>query len=177
MKWIFLINNALFLSEFFGKLADEVIKKGDDCLVVFSSKVSEYEKRKFFPDGARCISAVDWCVENYQEDKKEFFGLSWKYFFPFFDRSGFLGLTYERSMKINQQAIQFFEFIFEKEKPDIIISEPPSGLFHQVALSFCDKNNASYIGLGASRFSGRIDVFDGGQSFLKFKETFDRIGD
>ena len=177
MKIVFLINSAHFLSEFFGKLSDEAIKRQDECIVVFSSKIAEYEKRKFFPEGVRFISAIDWCVENYQEDKKEFFGLSWKFFFPFFDRSGFLGLTHDRSLKITQQAIQFFEFIFEKEKPAIIISEPPSGMFHQVAHHFCKKNNASYIGLGASRFAGRIDVFNGDQSFLRFKKTFEEIGE
>ena len=34
---------------------------------------------------AKFISIVDWRVNNYKEDKQEFFGISWKDFFPFFD--------------------------------------------------------------------------------------------
>ena len=65
MKWCILINNAPNLSEFFGKLSDEIIKRGDDCLVVFGGKIAEYEKKKFFPNKAKFISAVDWCAGNY----------------------------------------------------------------------------------------------------------------
>ena len=66
MKWCFLINNFNVLPEFFGKLADQVLKEGDTCLVVFGSKIAEYEKKKFFPAGTNFISMVDWCVDHYQ---------------------------------------------------------------------------------------------------------------
>ena len=55
MKCVFLVNNASFLAEFFGKLADQVIKQGDDCLVITSSKIAEYGKKKFFPDRTAII--------------------------------------------------------------------------------------------------------------------------
>jgi hypothetical protein len=175
MKWCFLINNAPFLSEFFGKLSSEAIKGGDECLIVWSSKIAEYEKRKFFPDKAKFISAVDWCVSNYEGGKKEFFGLSWKDFFAFFDRNKILKFNYEKSIGITLQASQFFEFIFEKEKPDVIINEPPTGLLHKVASRFCERNNVPYLGFGGSRIDGRIDIYDLGFICQKYESTFQKL--
>lgn len=175
MKWLFLINNAPFLSEFFGKLSDEIIKRGDECLIVWGSKISEYEKKSFFPSKAKFISAVDWCVDNCQKVRKEFFGLSWKDFFPLFDRNSVLKLDYNKSIGTTLQAVQFFKFIFEKEKPDVIINEPPTGLFHQVAYHFCKKNNVPYFGFGSSRIDNRIDIYDLGFTCSKYERTFREI--
>lgn len=175
MKYCFLINNAAFLSEFFGKLASEIIKKGDNCFVILGGKITEYEKKKFFPNEAKFISVVDWRINNYRENEKEFFGLSWKDFFPLFDRNDALKLDYNKSIKTTLQVTQFFKFIFEKEKPDVVISESPSGLTHLVAYYFCQKNNAIYLGLGDSRLNNRIDVYDTEFTCLRYEETFKEI--
>src|SRR5947207_3233419 len=127
MKWCFLVSDFKALPEFFGKISKELIKGGDDCLVVFSSKIAEYEKKKFFPEGTRFISVVDWNIDNYQKDKKDFFGLSWKDFFPFFERNPVLKPDYNASIEITQQIVQFYKFLFEKERPDTIINELPTG--------------------------------------------------
>ena len=176
MKWCILINNAPNLSEFFGKLSGEIIKGGDDCLVVFGGKIAEYEKKKFFPNKAKFISAVDWCADNYEKGKKEFFGLSWKDFFPVFDRNDVLKFDYNKSIETILQTAQFFEFIFEKEKPDVVISEPPTGLIHQVAYHFCKKNNLPYFGFG-ERINNKIDIYDSGFTCLDYEKTFREIND
>lgn len=175
MKWCFLINNFQFLPEFFGKLASEIIKRGDDCLVILGGKITEYEKKKFFPNEAKFISVVDWHINNPKIGKEEFFGLSWKDFFPVFDRCGVLKIDYNKSIEITLQTIQFFEFIFEKEKPDVVISESPTGLAHLVAYYFCQKNNAVYLGLGDSKLNNRIDVYDKEFTCSKYETTFKEI--
>ena len=176
MKWLFLINNALFLSEFFGKLADEAIKQGDDCLVVWNSKVAEYGKKKFFPKEARFISKIDWCIENYKPDQKKFGDLSWKELFSAFDRINSTNFNYDNSLKMVSHLYQFFEFIFQKEKPDIIISELLTDLFHETAYYFCKTNNVPFLGLGNSIFDDRIEIFDP-KFYLKNEKNFKEIKD
>jgi len=175
MKWVFLINDAQFLPEFFGKLAHQVIEQKDECLVVMSSKIAEYKKKKLFPDKAKFISKIDWCINNYQKERKEFGNLSWKELFPAFDRYKSLNFNYSNSFGMVSQTYQFLEFIFQEEKPDIIISEPPAALFHEVAYYFCKKNNIPYIGLSGSRFNDRIDIYDSEFTFSKYKKTFEEI--
>ncbi|MFA5878105.1 MAG: hypothetical protein WC845_01940 [Candidatus Staskawiczbacteria bacterium] len=175
MKWCFLLNDAQFLPEFFGKLAFQTIKKGDECLVVMSSKIAEYRKKKFFPNEAKFISKIDWSIKNYQKGKKEFGKLSWKELFPAFDRYKSLNFNYNNSFNMVSQTYQFLEFIFQEEKPDIIISEPPAGLFHEVTYYFCKKNNIPYIGLSGSRFNDRIDIYDSEFTFSKYEKTFREI--
>ena len=177
MKWIFLVNNSLFLSEFFGKLSSQAIKQGDDCLVVWNSKVAEYGKKKFFPKEARFISKIDWCIKNYKPDQKEFGDLSWKELFSAFDRFKATNFNYDNSLKMISHLYQFFEFIFQTEKPDVIITEPPSGLFHEVAYYFCRKNNVPYLGMGGSRFNDRIEIYDEKFIYSKNEKTFKEIRD
>jgi len=176
MKWFFLLNNASFLAEFFGKLAHQPIERGDECLVVMNSKIAELGKKKFFPNNAKFISKVDWCAENYQKNKKEFSNLSWKELFPIFDRYSPRGFfNYNNSFNIVSQTYQFFEFIFNEYKPDAIVGEPPSGLFHEVAYYFCKKNNIPYIGMCGSRFENRIEVYDSEFTNSKYEKTFNEI--
>lgn len=176
MKWLFLINNSSFFPEFFAKLAEQTIAQGDECLIVMNSKIVEFTRKKVFPGNAKFISRVDWCIENYKPDRKEFGNLSWKEFFPTFDRykpTGFF--SYDVSFSVISQTYQFFEFLFLQEKPDIIIGEPPAGLFHEVAYNFCKINNKPYIGLGSSRFDDRIDIYDSDSASLKYEKTFKEI--
>jgi len=175
MKVVFLINNAHFLSEFFGKLVNEAVERQDDCLVVFSSKIAEYEKKKFFPAKAKFICAVDWYINDPNKNKEDSSGLPWKYFFPFFDRSGLPGIDYKKAVGLILQASHFFESIIAKERPDIIVSEPPAGLFHQIGQHLSKKNNVAYVGLGTSRMNNRIDIYDREPTFSRCKETFDGI--
>lgn len=176
MKWCFLINNFQVLPEFFGKLAGQALNKGDECLVVFSSKIAEFEKTKFFPAGAKLISMVDWFIDNYQEGKEDFFGVSWKDFFPLFERNPLLKLDYNKSIKTTLRIIQFYQFIFEKEKPDVIINEPPSGLGHLIAYYFSKKHNAKYLSFSDPRLDTTvIDVYDKKFTCSKYKETFEKL--
>ncbi len=178
MKWLFLTNNALFLSEFFGKLANEAMEQGDDCLVVWNSKVAEYGKKKFFPKEAKFISKIDWCIENYKPEQKEFGNLSWKELFSVFDRSkSTKNFSYDNSLKMVSHLYQFFKFVFQKEKPDVVIGESPTDLFHEVAFYFCKINNIPYVGLGGSRFNDRIELFDLKFTYSKNEESFKEIKD
>lgn len=176
MKWLFIVNNSSCFPEFFAKLAEQAIEQGDECLIAMNSKIIEFTKKKIFSDKAKFISRVDWCVKNYKPGQKEFGNLSWKEFFPTFDRykpSGFFG--YNNSFNVISQTYQFFEFLFLQEKPDVIIGEPPAGLFHEIAYNFCKINNAPYFGLGNSRFEGRLDIYDSEFTFSKYEKTFKEI--
>lgn len=176
MKWIFLVNNAPYLMEFLGKLAYQAIEE-DECIVAINSKIAEYGKKKFFPDRAKFVSKIDWCIGNYQKDKKEFGDLSWRELFLAFDRFKRLDFGYDNSLDMVSQLYQFFEALFGKEKPDVVVSEPPAGLFHEVAYYFCNINNIPYIGLCGSRFDHRIDVYDSEFTYSKYEKTFSEIKD
>lgn len=168
MKWLFLVNDNSYLMGFLGKLAGQVIKEGDDCLVVINSKIVEYQKKNLFPEGAKFVSKVDWLADNYQEDRKEYGDLSWREIFLY----KILDVNYDYYLKLASQLYQFFDFIFSKERPDLVISEPPAGLFHQVVYYFCRKNNIPYLGLGSSKFSDRIDIYDEDFTSSKYEKTF-----
>jgi len=85
IKWCFLVTYNPFM-QFCGKLAHQVVKEGDSCVLVFESKIAEYSKKQYFPGEAKSISKVDWCIKNYKKDQKDFGDLSWKEFFADFNR-------------------------------------------------------------------------------------------
>jgi len=175
MKWLFLVNNAPFLMEFWGKFAHQIKKEGDECVGIINSKIVEYEKKKYFSAKMKFISKIDWCIENYQKDKKEFGNLSWRELFIIFDRFKRLDFNYDNSLEMVSQLYQFFEFIFEKEKPDVIISETPSCLFNGIAYYFCQMNKVPYLGLITSRFRDRIDIYNLETTCSKYEKTFKGI--
>lgn len=177
MKILFLVNDAPFLIEFLGKIAFEAEKKGDEVLVVFNSKISEYKKKSFFPKNVKFISRIDWCIENYKLDKKteNYNELSWRELFPIFDRYKVLDFSFEKSFLMLSSTFKFFEFIFNAEKPDVVISEPPADFFHLIAMIFCQKKNVPYLGFGSSRFENRIDVYDKESTYSEYEKTFNKI--
>jgi hypothetical protein len=175
IKWVFLMNNAPFLMEFLGRFANEIINQGDECICVINSKLAEYDKKKFFPNKMKFISKIDWCIKNYRRDKKEFNDLSWRKVFFIFDRSKRLNFTYNNSLEMVSQLYQFFEFIFEKEKPDIILSEPVSGLFNGIAYHFSELKGLPYLGFLDSRFRDRIDIYDSEETYSEYAKTFIKL--
>ena len=175
MKWLFLINNASFLPEFLGKIAHQLIQEGEECLIVVNSKMAEYEKSGFFPRNAKMISKVDWCIKNYHSDKKDFGELSWRDLFTVYERFGLYHYDYEKSLEMANQLQQFFDYLFEKEKPDIVIGEPPAGLFGLAAYYFCQKNNIVFCGLAESRFPERIDIYDTYWTSSKYQKDFKEL--
>ena len=84
MKWCFLLDPA-YLIGFLSRLSQQVIKEGDECIVIANSKISEYELKKHFPKEVKLLSKVDWCLKNYKRNQEEFSDLSWKEFFSTFD--------------------------------------------------------------------------------------------
>ena len=177
MKWCFLLQDEFYSPEFFGKLSHQISKEGDECIVIVNSKIAEYDKEKYFPRNTRFLSKVDWCIENYQKQQKDKFdNLSWKEFFPTFNRkTKILNFDYNKSVGIISQLYQFFNFVFQKEKPDLVISEPPSNINNGIAYHFCKKNNVIYFGLMNSRFQRRIDVYDLEYTCSKYEELFRKI--
>jgi len=172
MKWLFLVNDNKYLMGFLGRLAHQVVSEGDECLVVINSKIVEYEKKSLFPEDAKFISKVDWLADNYKKGEKEFGDLSWREIFLY----KVLDINYDYFLKLASQLYQFFSFIFKEEKPDVVISEPPAGLFHQVVWLFCKKNSVPYLALGSSKFSDRIDIYDEDFTSSKYEETFSSLG-
>lgn len=175
MKWFFLVNDTQYLMEFLGKIAHQATAEGDECVVVINSKIAEYKKKKFFPDNVKFISRIDWCVKNYKKEQERFGSLSWKKLFSAFDRYKLLDFNYNSSFRMLSSTYQFFEFLFQKEKPDIIIGEIVSGLFHEIAYYFCKINNILYLGLRGSKFNNRIDIYDLKFTCSKYEKTFKEI--
>ncbi|MBI2053759.1 MAG: hypothetical protein HYT36_00270 [Candidatus Staskawiczbacteria bacterium] len=177
MKWLILVSDAPFMAEFFGKLAKEIKNQGDECLVVLNSKIAEYKKRELFFEDTKFISKVDWCVENYDKNKKDFENLSWRELFPIFDRYKSLDFNYQNSFSMLSETFQFFDYIFQTENPDVVISEPPADFFHLIARNFCKKHKIPYVGSGSSRFQNRIDIYDEESTFSQYEKTFKELKD
>lgn len=175
MKYCLLINDAPFLIEFLGKLSYEIIKGGEECVLVVNSKIAEYSKKQHFPKNIKIISKVDWAIGNYQKGEKNFDDLSWKEFFPDYDRVPVFKWDYEKSVESMNQMYQFFNFVFKTEKPDVLIHEPPANLFSLMGYHFCRIKNVKYLGLIASRIEGRTDLYDLEYTYSKYKEYFNKV--
>lgn len=175
MKWCFIVNNAPFLTEFFIKLSYEVVKSGDECLMISTNKFVDYERKPFFPAQCSFLSKVEWCLQYYRKDVLNFPDLTWKEFFPVFDRVRRLPMTYEIALERVNQEYQFYTHIFEKQRPDAILFEPPSGVGSEIAYLFAKKKGIPYLGLVASRMEGRFDTFDVKYTDSRFRKTFERL--
>lgn len=178
MKWCFLVNPAPLIVEFFAKFARQVVKEGDEYIIVVNNKITEYDKNRYFPKNARIFSEVDWCIENYKENQKRFQGLSWKGLFSEFDRFNRFNpgnFNYHNSVEIIAQSYQFIDFIFQKEKPDVVVGEIVTGIFGELFYFLSEKNNANYLGLLGSRIKDRFDVYDLKHTCSKYEKTFREI--
>jgi len=176
MKWCFLVNQIDILIEFLGKLSCQALKEGDDCLLIFNSKIAEYTKRKFFPKEIKTISKVDWLAKNYKKDFQNFGDLSWKELFPTFDRkSKFLKLDYDNSTKIVLQLCQFFDFVFRTEKPNLVINEAPANIFSEIAYHYSKKFGITYLGFIGSRLPKRVDIYDREYTCSRYERDFKEI--
>lgn len=175
MKYLFLINNATYLVEFFGKIAEQLIKEGNQCIFAINTKLPEYQRGKFFPKESKIISKVDWCLKKYDSSKRKFENLGWRDLFVVYDRFRMHRYNYEKSLDAINQVCQFFEYIFKNEKPDAVIGEAPAGLFGLAAYSFCQKNSIPFCGMLESRLPGRTDIFDLEWTCSKYKEAFQNL--
>lgn len=172
MKWCFLLNSVDYLIEFLAKISCQVIREGDECIAVANSKIIEYSKIKYFPKDVKILSRVDWCIKNYNKNRQEYEDLSWKEFFPDFDRNRALKLDYNNSVGIISQLYQFFEDILKKERPDVVINEAPANVFTEIAYHFCKKYNIVYLGFIGSKFERRADIY-----WENFKELNNNISE
>lgn len=177
MKFCFLISEFIFFKEFWWKLAQQAAKEGNQCIFLVDGKIAEYGiKEEFKKQNMEFFSKVDWCVKNYNPEKKDFRGLSWKEFFPDFTRHTQYKFDHKNSVEMVSQLYQFLDFIFETQKPDIVVSGCPSILFEQIARHFADKNNVSWLALAESVLSeGRLDVHDLEYTSSLFKSSFDEL--
>ena len=160
IKWCFLVALCPDVMESFAKLAEQILKEGDECFLIVSNKIAEYSKLEYFPKNIKFFSAVDWCKENYQEKKEGPKGFSWKEVFPAFSRSKLYQENYQDWIRTVNQIYQFVDFVLQKEKPDIVLHEIPGGIFPKITFLLCQKYNITYLGLVNSRFPGRMDVRD-----------------
>lgn len=172
MKWLFLVNDAQFLPEFMAKLSREMISRGDSCVVVLNSKIAEFGKKDFFPEGTKFLSKVDWCISNYKSEREDFGNLSWKEMFPIFERFKNFKLSYKEGIEIASQAFSFVEFVFETEKPEAVIAEAPADIFHETVYYFCKKSKIKYLGIEESKFDRKIDIYDQKHICSKYEKDF-----
>lgn len=172
-KWCFLANDASFLMEFLGKLAHQAVQEGDECLVLVNSKIAEFEKLRFFPKEAHIVSKVDWCKKQYDPSRDLTNKLSWKYFFSTFDRYK-TSFNYKKAFDIVSQLYQFTEAMLLKEKPDIIVTEIPSGIHNEIVYKFCNELNIPCIGFTDSLFD-TLALYDKGLTDSRFEQTFSTL--
>ncbi len=175
MKFCFLINDAPFLSEFLGKIYEQMLKNEDEAVVVVNTKIAEYTKERYFPSRTKFISKVDWCVKNFNKASKEFGNLSWREFFPAFGRFQRLKWDYRYSVDTVSQLYQFFDFVFQNEKPDVLLGEPPAGLFGEIGYYFAKKNGVPFLGLTDSRVN--IAIYDSESTDSRFEKAFKELSD
>lgn len=176
MKWCFLVNQVDILMEFLGKLADRALQEGDECLIVANSKIAEYSRLKFFPLKIQVYSRADWLSNHYEKGKGNVEGLTWKEFFPSFDRKRSIReFHYEDAVGMITQTYQFLDFVFQTEKPDAVVSELPANLFSEVAYHLCRKYALSYLGFTGSKMNGRFDIFDQKHTCSKYEETYRKL--
>jgi hypothetical protein len=161
--------------EFFGKFTKEIMAQKDECFLMVNSKIAEYSKLEYFPENIKIFSRPDWSRENYKEELKDFEGISWKEVFPDFCRNKLYKENYQDWLRITNQIYQFVDSIFQKEKPDVVVSETPGGLFSKIVYLLCQKYSISYLGLAHSRFPGRIDVRDANYTCSKFESLFKKL--
>lgn len=175
MKWCIIVNGAPFLMEFLGKLSLRLLEQGDECVLVYTSKVAEYANTRHFPKGVRSVSGVDWCLEHYDASRTEYGDLTWRELYPDFDRMGNWPWGYSESVKHLAQYYQFFDEFFQKERPDAILFEPPSGGAAQPASFLSVGYGIPYLGIIDSRIAGRLDVLDSAHNSVSYRQTFDAL--
>ena len=163
--------------EFFGKLTKEIAKRGDESILMVNSKIAEYSKLEYFPKDINVFSRVEWSRNNYKKELKEFEGISWKEIFPDFCRNKLYKENYQDWMRIVNQIYQFVNFVLREEKPDIIVSEMPAGLFSKIVYLVCQKYKIKYFGLVHSRFPGRIDIRDSKYTCFKYETLFKELNE
>ncbi|MBU1014871.1 hypothetical protein KKI17_00310 [Patescibacteria group bacterium] len=172
MKWCIIVTEAPFLMEFLGKLSLSMLQQGDECVLVFGSKLAEYEKAQYFPEAARTVSKVDWCLEHYNQKREDYKDLTWRPLYANFARMEEWPWRYRASAQRLAQEYQFFEHLLETERPDAILFEPPSGVGAEVAYALSLKYGIPYLGITDSRISGRLDVFDSEYTDKRYLKTF-----
>lgn len=174
MKWCFLVNVAL-TTDFLGRLSHQIVKEGDDCILLVNSKIAEYTKMQYFPKDVKVLSKVDWCIKNYKKNQKEFRSLSWEKLFPNFEKCSLFKFNYDNSLEIILQLYQFFDFVLRKERPNVVIFEMPGSIFAGIAFHLCRKYNIDYLGLLDSTLPGRTIVYDLERGCSKYEKTFKEL--
>jgi len=177
MKWCFHIGEYFFFREFWWRLAQQIAKEGDECVFLVDCKIAEYGiKPEFLKQGMKFISKVDWCIEHYDQSKKDFGDLSWKEFFPDFVRYKPRAFNYENSVEVVSQLYQFLDFVFQNEKPDVFLSSCPADLFEQVAYYFHKKYEVPWPALLESQLGESItDIYDLEDTNSQFQPTFEKL--
>lgn len=147
-----------------------MLKDKHEIIVVVNNKIAEYTKKQYFPTETKFISKVDWCVSYYNPQKKEFENLSWREFFPDFGRFTRIHWTYQRSVDAVSQLYQFFDSVFQSESPNVLIGEPPAGLFGEIGYYFAKKHGVPFLGFTDSRIN--IALYDSESTDSRFEKTF-----
>lgn len=178
MKWCLLLNNVPYFAQFLGEFSKQIVKHGDECIVLVNSLIAYWEYKSYYHEEARFFLKTEWLKNNYQKNIDDFQDLSWEEFFSTFDRQSsfnFFKFDFVNSFEIISQLYQFYDFIFKKEKPDIILHEPPANIFNEMAYYFSHKNTIPYLGLINSRFTNKIDIYNNKYSCSLYRKKFKTI--
>lgn len=175
MKWCFLINDVDLLAQFLGNIAATALREGDEVIVLIDSKLAEYKRIHHFPSGVKIYSKVDWCMRYYHKSSPIGSHFTWKEFFPDFDRHTSFTFSYQEVQRIVSPLYQWMDHILQKEKPDIVINQPPGNIFTEVAYVVCRERDIPYLGFIGSKFEGRVDVYNTPDTHTFYLKEFTRL--
>lgn len=158
MKFLFLLNSAPYISEYFGSLCDLLAKLQHEIIIYVNSEYSKKYYLKYYPKEAKIYE------RNKMNLKKIFIDnhFLWKNFYESWDRKKgqkiFNDYSYVKT--IIEKTYSDIREIIEREKPDYIVHEPPANILSETAFFLSKEFNIKYLGFIQSRIPGRIDVYD-----------------
>jgi len=161
--------------EFLGKIAHQSLKEGDGCVLLATGKITEFTKQGLFPHGIRTVSLVDWSAKHYRGNVDELDDIDWKKFFSYFDRHVEFGFNYESATATVSQIYQCMDNFLKKERPDVVINQPPCNIFTEVMYALCKKYQIPYLGFIGSKFQGCVDIYDKEGTFFAYEETYEEL--
>ncbi|HHQ6574837.1 TPA: hypothetical protein ACSTLY_003723 [Serratia fonticola] len=157
MKWLLIINNAVF-SECFKYVAQELKEKGDEVIIVTDSEYTN-DKLKLQDIGCDIRIFTKWVKDN-NNNTSDVLPNSWAVHSDF-DRNNYYHYMSDAKYKnfwqiINSNLYSFYDNIFKSENVDFIVYENVSNGMAAMAEKVGKHYNARYLGITSSRLPGHI---------------------
>lgn len=149
------------MADVFASMCYAANNRGHRTIVISNNLLIDIKSKNKFPGNTTYYSTMATDIGNYSCVLPSPF--SWRLAYPTVDRKiiwGNLSMPYNEAVNHIQRLYNVISYIIAHEAPDVVVYEPPSNLFSQVAYDICIKTNTQYLGLMASRIPGRVDIYD-----------------